>query len=391
MISETKPLSGLVVADFTRILSGPTAAMILSDLGAEVVKVERPETGDDTRAWGPPFRENVSTYYLAANRGKRSVVLDLTCSRDIEVARNLIAESDVVLENFRPGAMEKLGLGYEIAKELNPSVIYCSISGFGSQGRGASIPGYDFIAQAAGGLMSITGAVEGEPMKVGVALVDILVANHALIAILAAHRRKAATGEGSHVEVNLLGSLLSSLANQGSAYVAGGEVPKRMGNIHPSIAPYELLHAKDDAIAVAVGNDKQFLALCGALGREDLAAEARYKTNSSRVNNRDNLRAELERSLQQLTAEDVLSRLEAAQVPSGPVNTISEAFQLAEHLGLEPIQKANKGCSVPQISPPFRFGGKAPQIQRDAPGLGEDDEYVRSWLGTFGRRDTESG
>lgn len=377
-------LKGVVVADFSRVLSGPTATMFLADLGADVIKMERPGTGDDTRAWGPPFLGNDSTYYLSSNRNKRSVVVDLATEEGIQAAQELIRRADVVVENFRPGTMDRLGLGYADSAASNPGVVFCSISGFGS-GAGASKPGYDFIVQAMGGLMSITGEADGEPMKVGVALVDVLVGLHATIGILAGLRESEAHGVGRHVEINLLSSLLSSLANQGSAFAAAGVVPSRMGNAHPSIAPYELFQAADKPIAVACGTDRQFVSLCKVLGRPDLSNDDRFTTNQQRVANRGLLRRELSASFTEWSSAQLLEELETVGVAAGPVNDVEEAFELAASLGLNPLQyvETPQG-TIPQLSSPLRFNGMPLEVAAAPPQLGEHTEEVMKWLGTPG-------
>jgi crotonobetainyl-CoA:carnitine CoA-transferase CaiB-like acyl-CoA transferase len=296
-------LAGVLIADFSRVLAGPYATMLLADLGAEVVKVERPGTGDDTRAWGPPHAGGEATYYLGVNRNKRSIALDLADPSDVDVARDLATRADVVVENFRPGTMERLGLGYTSMKERNPRLVYCSITGFGS-GAGAGLPGYDLLVQAVGGLMSVTGEPDGPGTKTGVAVVDVITGLHAAVGVLAALRHRDQTGEGQRVEVSLLSSLLSALVNQASGYVSAGVVPGRMGNRHPSIAPYEVFETRDRPIAVAVGNDRQFRSLCAALGRGDLAADPRFATNTSRVAARGALAASLSETLSSRTADD---------------------------------------------------------------------------------------
>lgn len=381
------PLDGLVVADFTRVLSGPTATMFLGDLGADVIKVERPGSGDDTRSWGPPFHEGNATYYLAVNRSKRSVALDLTTEEGREAARRLVRRADVVVENFRPGVMSRFGLSYGEVSAENPGVVYCSISGFGS-GKGAGRPGYDFIVQAAGGLMSFTGDEDGRPTKVGVALVDVLAGLHAIIGILSAVREVARTGRGTHIEVNLLSSLLSSLANQGSAYLSAGVLPRRLGNAHPSIAPYELLQTADRSIAVACGTDDQFVVLCKVLGRPDLADDDRYATNAARVAHREALRRELEAQLVRRPAADWLEEIDVAGVPVSPVNDLAEAFELAAQLDLAPVQRlADSGGSSTQVVPPLRFDGQTPLLARRPPGLGEHTDEVLAWLGIIDTKD----
>ncbi len=345
-------LDGLRIVDFSRILAGPLATMVLADLGADVVKIERPPDGDDTRSWGPPYApDGTATYFLAANRNKSSEFLDLGNPDGLARARTLALESGVVVENFRPGVMQRLGLGYEQLRAERPDLVYCSISAFGS-GAGAALPGYDIIVQAVGGLMSITGEADGEPQKVGVALVDVLAGLYAAVGVLAAVRHRDRTGEGQLVEVNLLSALLASLANQASAFTGAGVVAERRGNEHPSIAPYETLPTGDGRIAVAVGNDKLFRAFCTALGAPDLGTDERFVTNPLRVANRTQLQAELQVLMAPRTTADWAATLGAAGVPAGPVNNIAEAFALAESLGLDPIQRIG---TLPVTSSPIRM------------------------------------
>jgi crotonobetainyl-CoA:carnitine CoA-transferase CaiB-like acyl-CoA transferase len=330
-------LADLTILDFSRVLAGPFATMLLGDLGAEVIKVERPGMGDDTRGWGPPFDDRGdATYFLSVNRNKRSLALDLTAAEDLARARSLASEADVLVENFRPGLMEGLGLGWEDLRKQNPSLVYCSITGFG-RGEGAKLPGYDLLVQALGGLMSITGPADGDPQKVGVALVDVLAGLFASVGILAALRHRERTGEGQRVEVTLLGALLAALVNQASAYTVAGVVPERMGNQHPSIAPYELFRAAEGALVIGVGTDRQFTTLCEVLGAPQLATDSRFASNSARVENRVELREELERQLAREPADVWAERLIAERVPAGVVNDLDAAFSLAQSLGLDPI------------------------------------------------------
>ncbi|WP_188190292.1 CaiB/BaiF CoA transferase family protein [Nonomuraea sp. SYSU D8015] len=369
-------LSGLVVADFSRVLAGPYATMLLADLGADVVKVERPGVGDDTREWGPPYAPGgEATYFLGVNRNKRSIALDLRA--DAEVARALAARADVLVENFRPGTMDRLGLGYDALRELNPGLVYCSITGFGS-GPGAALPGYDLIAQAVGGLMSVTGEPDGPGTKVGVALVDVITGLHAALGILAALRHRDSTGEGQRVEVSLLSSLLSALTNQASAYAAAGVVPRAMGNRHPSIVPYEVFETADRPLVIAAGNDRLFQALCGALGRPDLAEDARYATNAGRVAARADLVAELNAALRERPADEWFELLTAAGVPCGPINDLAAAFALATDLGLEPAVELG---GVGQVANPIRLSATPPAYRLPPPGLGQDEAWVREILG----------
>jgi crotonobetainyl-CoA:carnitine CoA-transferase CaiB-like acyl-CoA transferase len=365
---DIPPLGPLRILDFSRILAGPFATMMLADLGADVVKVERPGTGDETRSWGPPFdARGRATYFQSVNRNKHSVVLDLTAEADLARAREMAREADVVVENFRPDVMDKLGLGYEALSADNPSLVFCSITGFGS-GAGAELPGYDLLVQALGGLMSITGSPEGEPQKVGVALVDILAGLFATVGILAALRHRDRTGEGQRVEVNLLSSLLAGLVNQASAYTIAGSVPGRMGNAHPSISPYELYATGDGDLVLAVGNERQFSALCEVLNAPELAADPRFAGNSERVANRVALKRELIARLSAAPAAEWAAKLTAVRVPAGVVNDLAGAFELARAVGLEPVVDvpSQDGPSVPLTRNPITLS-RTPPTYRDTP------------------------
>ncbi|HVT00370.1 MAG TPA: CoA transferase [Solirubrobacterales bacterium] len=322
--------------DFSRVLAGPFATMMLADFGAEVTKVERPGSGDETRAWGPPYDERgESTYFQSVNRNKASVAIDMGTEEGLAELRRRARKADVLVENFRPGLMAAKGLGHESLRAENPRLVYCSITGFGS-GGGAELPGYDLLIQALGGLMSVTGEPEGEPMKVGVALVDVIAGLFATVGILVALRRREATGEGQLVEVDLLSALLAALVNQGSAYTVAGVVPERLGNRHPSISPYEVYPTAAGELVLAVGNDRQFAALCEALAVPDLAADPRFATNPVRVENRDALGAVLERALAARPAAEWSAELTARRVPAGTVNDLGAAFAFAESIGLDP-------------------------------------------------------
>jgi crotonobetainyl-CoA:carnitine CoA-transferase CaiB-like acyl-CoA transferase len=361
-------LGTLAILDFSRVLAGPFATMMLADLGATVTKVERPGAGDETRSWGPPYdARGEATYFQAVNRNKSSIGLDLSTEAGRERALALARESDVVVENFRPDVMDKLGLGYERLQAVNPAIIYCSITGFGS-GAGARLPGYDLLVQALGGLMSITGPPEGEPQKVGVALVDVLAGLFATVGILAALRHRDATGEGQRVEVDLLSALLAALVNQASGYTIAGVIPARMGNAHPSISPYELYRTGDGELVLAVGNDRQFAALCEVLGAGELAADPRFASNGERVVHRDALRAELVDRLVARPAREWALELTAVRVPAGAVNDLGAAFALAQSLGLEPIVEAPAadGSTVPLTRNPIRMS-RTPPTYRSAP------------------------
>ncbi|WUH98444.1 CoA transferase [Spirillospora sp. NBC_00431] len=379
----TDALRDLVIVDFSRVLAGPYATMLLADFGAEVIKIERPGGGDDTRSWGPPFVDGESTYFLGVNRNKRSIALDLSDPADAATARALAARADAVVENFRPGTMERHGLGYEELRAANPGLVYCSITGFGTDG-GANLPGYDLIVQAVGGLMSVTGDPGGEGMKVGVALVDVITGLHGALGVLAALRHRDATGEGQRVEVSLLSSLLSGLVNHASAYVAGGVVPTAMGNEHPSIAPYELFETADRPLVIAAGNDRQFRSLCGALGRPGLAADERFTTNSARVANRGPLKNELTTALAGRTADEWFAALTAAEVPCGPINDLAGAFDLAARLGLGPrvaLRDPRRPHPVGQVANPIRLSATPSRYRTAPPRLDEDAAGVRALLG----------
>ena len=370
---DIPPLGELRILDFSRILAGPFATMMLADLGADVIKVERPRAGDETRSWGPPFdAHGRATYFESVNRNKHSVVLDLSDAHDLGRARELAEAADVIVENFRPDVMDKLGLGYEVLAAENPGLIFCSITGFGA-GAGAELPGYDLLVQALGGLMSITGSPEGEPQKVGVALVDVLAGLFASVGILAALRHRDRTGEGQRVEVNLLSSLLAGLVNQASAYTIAGAVPGRMGNAHPSISPYELYATAEGELIVAVGNERQFTALCDVLAAPELAADPRFASNSERVANRDALKEELLARLAAAPASEWAERLTAARVPAGVVNDVAGAFALARSVGLDPIVgvPAADGSPVPLTRNPIGLSRTPPTYRSAPPALPE--------------------
>ncbi|MFF7679647.1 CaiB/BaiF CoA transferase family protein [Actinacidiphila glaucinigra] len=373
------PLSGLLVADFSRILAGPYATMLLADLGADVVKVEGPH-GDDTRSWTPPVRDGVSTYYLGVNRGKRSVALDLRDEADREAARELARRADVVIENFRPGGLVKYGLDYASVRTGNPAVVYASISGFGS-GAGRDVPGYDLMVQAVSGLMSLTGEPGGPPYRAGISVFDVMAGNHAAIGILAALRHRDASGEGQHVEVNLLSSALTGLVNHSSAYVAGGEVPYRMGNAHPSVFPYEPLPTADNDLIVAAANDGQFRKLCEVLGIPGIPDDPRFARNADRTANREELRPLLVEQLVERGANEWFELLVEAGVPSGPINTIDGGFAMAERFGLDPVVTVGEGESaVPTTRHPVTFSATPAVYRLPPPRLDEHGAELRAWL-----------
>jgi crotonobetainyl-CoA:carnitine CoA-transferase CaiB-like acyl-CoA transferase len=375
------PLSGVLVADFGRVLAAPYATMLLADLGADVIKVERPGTGDDTRAWGPPHVQGEATYYLSVNRNKRSVALDLRDEEDRRRATELVRRADVLFENFRAGTMDKYGLGYDRARRLNPALVYCSVTGFGA-GAGAALPGYDLLIQAVGGLMSVTGPGPGQPVKTGVALVDVLTGLHAVTGALAALRHRDATGEGQHVRVDLLSCLLSSMVNQSGGYTLAGNVPGIMGNRHPSIAPYDVFRAGDGPFVIAVGNDRQFAMLCQGVDAPELAADPRYVTNAARVTHVDALTAAIEEALAARTAAEWFDRLTPLGVPCGPVNDLAQAFGLADTLGLSPRATVTgpDGSAMDLVANPIALSSTPPRYERRPPRLGEHSDDINAWL-----------
>ncbi|ETK34022.1 CaiB/BaiF CoA transferase family protein [Microbispora sp. ATCC PTA-5024] len=373
------PLSGVLVADFSRVLAGPYATMLLADMGAEVVKVEGPK-GDDTRSWTPPTRGEVSTYYLGVNRGKRSIALDLRDDADAAAARELARRADVLVENFKPGGLAKYGLDYDAVSAGNPGVVYASISGFGS-GPGSDVPGYDLMVQAMSGLMSLTGDPDGPPYRAGISVFDVMAGNHAVIGILAALRHRDATGQGQHVEVNLLSSALTGLVNHSSAYVAGGVVPYRMGNAHPSVFPYEPLPTADNDLIVAAGNDAQFRRLCEVLGIPEVADDPRFARNAGRTERREELRPILVERLAAKGAVEWFELLVEAGVPSGPINTIDGGFAMAERFGLDPVVEVGEGDrAVPTTRHPIRFSRTPAGYRLPPPELDEHGAELREWL-----------
>jgi crotonobetainyl-CoA:carnitine CoA-transferase CaiB-like acyl-CoA transferase len=370
------PLEGLLVADFSRVLAGPFASMLLGDLGADVIKVERPGSGDDTRAWGPPWRDGDATYYLGLNRNKRSVALDLADPGDRELARRLALRADVLLESFRPGLMAEWGIdGPSLRAAGNRGLVSCSVSAFGTGEAARALPGYDLLLQAMGGLMSVTGEEDGRPLKVGAAVVDLVCGLLCVAGVLAALHERGRTGSGRQVDVSLMDAVLTALLNQGSAWVLGGVLPHRRGNRHPSIAPYETYAASDRPFALAVGNDRLFARLCEAIGEPGLATDERFATNAARVAHLDALNQRLERAFATRTADEWIEALRARSVPVGPINDVAEAFALAHSLGLAPVDAAT---GVP--APPLRLDGERPAVRHPPPALDADGDAVRQWL-----------
>jgi crotonobetainyl-CoA:carnitine CoA-transferase CaiB-like acyl-CoA transferase len=373
------PLDGLVVADLSRVLAGPYCSMLLGDMGATVIKVEGP-AGDDTRTWLPPEKDGVASYYLSIGRNKRSVVLDFRDPDDRALAAELLRRADIAIENFKPGSLDKFGLGYESTAATNPGIIYLSISGFGTA-EGAWLPGYDLIVQAVSGLMSLTGDADGPAYRAGISVFDVMAGNHGLIGVLAALHQRSETGRGQHVEVNLLSSAMSGLVNQTAAYTAAGVVPRRMGNAHPSLFPYEVMPTADRDMIITAGNDRQFRGLCEVLGIPDVPDDPRFGSNADRNRNRDELRPLLLDALARWTADDLFLALNKAGVPCGPINTIGEGVELAESLGLAPRVELGTGDrAVTLVRNPITFGDATLRYDLPPPGLGEHGDEIKDWL-----------
>lgn len=367
------PLAGVKVVELARILAGPWAGQTLADLGADVVKVEAPE-GDDTRRWGPPFitrdGDTSAAYFYAANRGKTSITCDFRTAEGQEMVRKLVADADVLIENFKVGGLSKYGLDYESLKKVNPRLIYCSITGFGQTGPYAHRAGYDFIIQGMAGLMSVTGEPDGQPQKVGVAVTDIFTGVYAATAILAALVQRGRTGEGQHIDMALLDVATSIMANQAMNYLATGKAPGKMGNAHPNLAPYAVFDCKDGWIILATGNDAQYRRLCGILGLPDMAEAAEFATNALRIANREEMTRRLTEATLRFAKADLLAACEAEGVPAGPINDLKEVFAdpqvVARGMQISP-------AGVPGVRSPMTFSGAALALDRTAPKLGEHD------------------
>ena len=374
------PLSGIRVLDLSRVLAGPYCTMVLGDLGAEVIKVESSE-GDETRGWGPPFAGEArgeSAYYLCVNRNKRSIVVNFKTDKGQAIIRELIKQSDVLVENFRPGTLVRFSLDFESASVINPNLIYCSITGFGQTGPMRDKPGYDFMIQAMGGLMSITGEPDGDPMKVGVAVADLFAGQNAVIAILAALQARTQTGRGQHLDISLFDSQVGMLANVASNYLISGDLPGRYGNAHANIVPYQSFQASDAWFVVAVGNDKQFERLCEVIGNPELASDPRFTVNSERVKNRDELIAVLKPIFLNKTANAWLSALEAAGIPCGAINTLDKVFaepQVEARELLIHMQHAEM-VDLKLVSSPLKFSDTPVHYRLPPPRLGEHTEEI---------------
>jgi len=372
-----RPLEGIRVIDLSRVLAGPYLTMMLGDLGAEVIKIESPE-GDDTRQWGPPFVGGESAYYLCVNRNKKSIVLNLKTPEARQVLLDLVKVGDILVENFRVGTMERWGLGYERLRAVNPRLIYCAISGYGQTGPYKDRPGYDFIAQAEGGIMSITGEPDGPPMKVGVAIVDITAGLYAGMAILAALYERERSGQGQFIDVALLDSQVAWLANVASNYLVSGQPPKRYGNAHPNIVPYETFKCRDRWIAVGIGADRQWQRFCQLAGREDLASDPRFATNPARVEHRDVLIPILQELFATRTADEWLALMQAEGIPCGPINTLDKVFSDPQVLHRQMVVEVPHPTAgrVRLVGVPYKLSRTPAAIVEAPPLLGEDTEAV---------------
>lgn len=388
------PLHGLRILDLSRILAGPTCTQLLGDYGADVIKVERPDAGDDTRKWGPPFVKDStgastgeSAYYLCANRNKRSFAADIATKKGADTVRALLKRCDVLVENFKVGGLTKYGLSYDDLKVKFPGLIYCSITGFGQTGPNSTKPGYDLMAQGFGGIMSLTGPVHGEPTKVAVGIADVMTGMYACTAILAALRHRDATGEGQHIDIGLVDCQLAGMVNEATNYLTSGVDPQRRGNQHPNIVPYQVFAVADGHFILAVGNDAQFTTFCNLIGQPELSQDTRYITNKSRLANRDTLVATIATSLAKSRRDDLISKLEAGGIPCGPINTLRDVFASDQVTAREmkismPHPLAGTG-KIDLIGNPVKFSKTPVSYRRAPPTCGADTEAVLSELLTF--------
>jgi len=380
---STQALSGIRVVDLTRVMAGPYCTMLLGDLGADVVKIERPGAGDDTRSWGPPFIDGISAYYLCVNRNKRSITLDLKHPAGQEILWRLIEQADVLVENFSPGTVERLGFGYEAVRSRRPQIVYCSISGFGQTGPGKDRTAYDQIVQGMSGLMSVTGFPDGVPTRFGVPIADIAAGMFAAYAIVAALFHRQRTGEGQYIDTSMLGGQVALLTYQAGIYFATGETPKRTGNAHPIVAPYQTFSTADGYVNIAAGNDAIFARLCRALGLERLLGDPRFQTNAGRITNLPALVESIEAALKNYRTAEVVALLDAADVPCGPIYTVPEVFADPQVQHLELRQRVPHPAlgEVDQLGFPYRFSASPAAIRRHPPLLGEHTEEVLAEVG----------
>ncbi len=393
MDKETGPLAGLRVLDLTRILAGPTCTQMLGDMGADIIKIERPGAGDDTRHWGPPYLKDSdggdsseSAYYLSSNRNKRSVTVDISQAEGQALVRRLLERSDILVENFKTGGLAKFGLSYNDLKDDFPALIYCSITGFGQTGPYSHRAGYDYLAQALGGIMSITGESDGPPMKVGVGISDVMCGMYASVAVLAALRHRDVTGQGQSIDLSLLDTQVAWLINEGLNYLTSGTVPKRLGNAHPNIVPYQLFETSDGHFVLAVGNDSQFRRFMEFAGLAELAGDERFKTNGGRIINRDALIAILIPAIKQRATGDWLDGLEALGVPAAPVNDISQVFEdeqvIHRAMKISVADDHAEGGRVDLIGNPIKMSATPVSYRRPPPTLGQHtDEVLAELLG----------
>lgn len=372
------PLEGVVIADFTRILAGPLCTMILADLGADVIKIEEPGRGDETRHWGPPFAGDDAAYFLSVNRNKRSIALDLKDPDDLAVAKGIVERADVVVENFRPGVMDRLGLGYETVRDLNPTVVYCSMPAYLAESA-RHLPGVDLQMQAVSGFMSITGEEGGEPVKMGVAMLAVICGLYSATGITAALRARSETGEGQRIEVGLFESSMAALVNQAANYLIGGVVPKAKGSAHPNIAPYQAFRASDGWFVMAAATDKQYRSACDVVGRPELKDDSRFVTNADRVVNRAELVDELNQVFGTVSVAHWVEVLNAAGVPTGPVRTIDQVFESEEGRSVVDVILDPVRGGIPMVRSPIRLEGPS-RPPTPPPSLGEHTEEIRQWV-----------
>jgi crotonobetainyl-CoA:carnitine CoA-transferase CaiB-like acyl-CoA transferase len=376
------PLGGIRVIDLTRIIAGPYCAMVLGDLGAEVIKIEQPKIGDESRAWGPPWVKEVSAYFIAINRNKKSMTLNFKTPQGIEIFKSLVRKADVVLENFRPGTMDELGIGYEVLKEINPWLIYCDMTGYGTDGPYRDKPGVDVIVSAIGGLMSITGQPDGEPVKVGVPLTDVLTGLYSFGAVTSALYLREQIGRGQRISINLLAMQLATLINIGSNYLVGGIIPRRWGSGHPNIVPYEAHRARDDYLIFGVINERMWKSFCALLEMEELAGDPRFANNTERIKNRQALSEIIDRKLALKTVDEWIPLFDQAGIPCGPINPLDRVFSdpQVQHLSLvQEVEHPHYG-RVKVVGPPAAFSESDVAIQSPPPLLGEHNREVLTRL-----------
>ncbi|MEV5116699.1 CaiB/BaiF CoA transferase family protein [Peribacillus frigoritolerans] len=387
----TKALSRIKVLDLSRVVAGPVCTSILGDLGADIIKVEGPDFLDETRAWFPPDIEDISLYYMAVNRNKRAITVNLKTKEGIQIIKKLIQESDVIVENFKTGTMERLGLGYEDLKALNPKIIHCSITGFGHTGPYKQLPGYDFLAQAMSGFMSVNGTSNGEPVKAGVAMADLYAGLYAIISILAALEARNQTGRGQHCDISLMDSMVASLLNIGTGFLNTGNLPKRYGNQHPTLVPYQNFQTKDKEIIIAVGNDRQFQRFCSLINTEELPQDERFATANARIIYREELIPKLQEVILTKTADKWLTLFQENNIPCGPINTLDRVFtdeQVLERQMIQEVEHPIVGI-VKLLGSPIKLSDTPVTIERHPPLHGEHTEEVLLELG-YDKQEIES-